>query len=106
MTDILKEAIEQSEKLTNWKAENIYVDLGYRGHNYQGEAKVNIVNLAKQKHKPKKLLKWSKRRSAIEPIFGHLKNGNRLDKSRLKGVEGDYINAVLAACGFNLRKLF
>jgi IS5 family transposase len=102
----LKEAIEQSEELTDWKAENIYVDLGYRGHNYQGHAKVNIVNLTKQKNKPKKLLKWLKRRSAIEPIFGHLKNENRMDRNKLKGRDGDHINAVLAACGFNLRKLY
>ena len=102
----LKEAIEQSEELTDWKAGNIYVDLGYRGHNYQGQAKVNIVNLSKQKNKPKKLLNRLKRRSAIEPIFGHLKNENRMDRNKLKGGDGNHINAVLAACGFNLRKLY
>ena len=102
----LKEAIEQSEKLTDRKTEDINVDLGYRGNNYQGKAKVNIANLSKQKNKPKKLLNRLKRRSAIEPIFGHLKNENRMDRNKLKGRDGDHINAVLAACGFNLRKLY
>jgi IS5 family transposase len=58
------------------------------------------------KNKAKSLIKWLKRRSAIEPIFGHLKSDNRLERNLLKGQEGDHINAVLAACGFNLRKLY
>jgi len=58
------------------------------------------------KNKSKSLIKWLKRRSAIEPIFGHLKSDNRLDRNLLKGKDGDHINAVLAACGFNLRKLY
>ena len=58
------------------------------------------------KNKTKSLIKQLKRRSAIEPIFGHLKSENRLERNLLKGKEGDHINAVLAACGNNLRKLY
>jgi IS5 family transposase len=29
-----------------------------------------------------------------------------LERNLLKGKDNDHINAVLAACGFNLRKLF
>ena len=46
-----------------------------------------------------------KRRSAIEPVIGHMKNDNRMNRNRLKGKLGDKINAVLSACGFNFRKL-
>lgn len=102
----LKSSIEQSEKITNWKAKNINVDLGYRGHDYQGQAEVHIVNRLTMKKKAKNLIKWLKRRSAIEPIFGHLKSDNRLERNLLKGKDGDHINAVMAACGFNLRKLY
>jgi len=49
--------------------------------------------------------KWFKRRTAIEPVFGHLKQNHRLQRNYLKGTEGDQINALLAGCGFNLRKL-
>jgi IS5 family transposase len=49
--------------------------------------------------------KWYARRSAIEPIFGHLKSDNRLERNHLQGKEGDRINAILSGCGFNLRKL-
>lgn len=102
----LKESIELAEKLTGWKAKNVNVDLGYRGHNYDGEAKINIVNRFNLKKKSSTLRKWLKRRSAIEPIFGHLKSDNRLERNLLKGEEGDHVNAVMAACGFNLRKLY
>jgi IS5 family transposase len=45
------------------------------------------------------------RRSAIEPVIGHMKNDNRMNCNKLKGKLGDKINAVLSACGFNFRKL-
>lgn len=102
----LKAAITQAEKSTNWKAKNVTVDLGYRGHDYDGQAEVHIANRLTMKKKAKSLIKWLKRRSAIEPIFGHLKSDNRLERNLLKGKDGDHINAVLAACGFNLRKLY
>lgn len=102
----LKSSIEKAEEMTGWEAKNVNVDLGYRGHNYDGQAQVNIANRFKKKNKSKSLLKWLKRRSAIEPIFGHLKSDNRLERNLLKGKDGDHINAVMAACGFNLRKLY
>ena len=41
----------------------------------------------------------------IEPVIGHCKSDNRLDRNYLKGFEGDRVNAILSACGFNIRKL-
>jgi hypothetical protein len=46
-----------------------------------------------------------RRRAVIEPTIGHLKSDNRLDRNYLTGQIGDKINAVLAAAGYNLRKL-
>lgn len=46
-----------------------------------------------------------KRRAAVEPSIGHLKNKHRLDRNRLKGVAGDAINAVLSAAAMNFQKL-
>ena len=45
------------------------------------------------------------RRAAIEPVIGHLKSEHRMERNRLKGRLGDQLNALLSACGFNLRKL-
>ena len=34
-----------------------------------------------------------------------MKSDNKLERNHLKGKEGDRINAILAGCGFNMRKL-
>jgi len=81
------------------------VDLGYRGHGYEGDIEIKVVNYRKLKKETRWARKWIKRRAAIEPIFGHLKSDNRLNRNYLKGKEGDRINALLSACGFNMRKL-
>ena len=46
-----------------------------------------------------------KRRAAIEPVIGHVKAEHRMDRNYLKGREGDRVNAVLAAVGFNFHLL-
>ena len=46
-----------------------------------------------------------RRRNAIEPVIGHMKDDGHLERSHLKGPEGDAINAVLTAAGHNLRLL-
>jgi hypothetical protein len=43
--------------------------------------------------------------AAIEPSIGHLKEERRMERCRLKGAEGDKINAVLSAAGMNFSKL-
>ena len=79
--------------------------MGYRGHKYQGECDIQIVNRYRKKL-PESLRHWWRRRSAIEPVIGHAKAGNRLNRNRLKGKEGDELNVIFAGCGFNIRKLF
>ena len=53
----------------------------------------------------KSVWKWMKRRSAIEPTIGHLKKERRLERNRLKGVEGDRINVLMSAAAMNFSKL-
>jgi IS5 family transposase len=43
------------------------------------------------------------RRSAIEPMIGHMKADWRLGRNHLVGAAGDAINALLVAAGHNLR---
>jgi IS5 family transposase len=98
-------ALEQVERLTDWSVKEAYVDLGYRGHNYKGETKVHIVNFRSMAKKTRLVKRWLKRRSAIEPVIGHVKSEHGMARNRLKGTEGDKINALLSGCGFNMRKL-
>ena len=53
----------------------------------------------------KTLKKHLKRRQAIEPIIGHMKQDGKLDVCRLKGIRGNEINAILSGAGWNLRIL-
>lgn len=84
---------------------DVYVDLGYRKHDYTGDAKVNIVGRTRKKLS-KSQRKWYNRRSVVEADIGHLKSDHRLDRNYLKGKAGDYINVILAACGYNLRTIY
>jgi IS5 family transposase len=44
-----------------------------------------------------------RRRSAIEPVIGHMKMDGRLDRNFLAGMRGDAINALLCGAAYNLR---
>ncbi|SFH04111.1 hypothetical protein SAMN05518865_1411, partial [Duganella sp. CF458] len=46
-----------------------------------------------------------RRRSAIEPAIGHMKNDGRLRRNWLKGTDGDAFHALLCGCGHNLRMI-
>jgi len=46
-----------------------------------------------------------KRRAAVEPVIGHTKAEHRMGRNYLKGREGDRVNAVLAAAGYNFSLL-
>jgi IS5 family transposase len=82
-----------------------YCDKGYRGvAKAIPETEVHLSGKKKKSMKAS-LWKWYARRSAIEPIFGHLKSDNRLERNHLQGKDGDRMNAILSGCGFNLRKL-
>lgn len=100
----LKENLEQTKRITGIEPEHGTCDLGYRKHNYEGKSEIHLVNRLR-KRIPRSIKKLWKRRSAIEPVIGHLKQDNRLNYNRLKGKLGDKLNAILSACGFNLRKL-
>ena len=46
-----------------------------------------------------------RRRSAVEPVIGHLKAEHRMGRNYLWFRQGDAANAVLAAAGYNFRRL-
>lgn len=100
----LQESLEQAGRLMDTLPEMACCDLGYRKSGYKGPCDVQVVNRFR-KCLPGSLKKWWKRRSAIEPIIGHVKSDCRGNRNRLKGTEGDKINAILAAAAYNLRKL-
>jgi IS5 family transposase len=97
-------AVEQVERLTRIRPQHTTVDQGFRGKDHHpSDVEVLVCGKLKRAGRLRKLLK---RRSAIEPVIGHAKSDHGLGRNYLKGQVGDSLNALLAACGFNLRKLF
>jgi transposase, IS5 family len=87
------------EKLTGVETRRIHVDKGYRGHNHPHKFRVWISGQVRRVTKT--IRREMKRRAAVEPVIGHLKAEHRLGRNYLKGRDGDRINAVLAAAGYN-----
>jgi hypothetical protein len=52
-----------------------------------------------------KIKREMRRRSAVEPVIGHIKAEHRMGRNYLWYRQGDAINAVLAAAGYNFRLL-
>ena len=100
----LDATLKQVESNTGVPLTDAFVDKGYRGHDYPGEAAVHIAGRG-SKRLTRTQRKRRKRRSAIEPKIGHAKHDNRMNRCYLKGIEGDAMNVILAAAGANLRKL-
>ncbi len=97
----IKHAFNVSDELV---AEHTYCDRGYRGHGCGGPVNVHIAGTSKRNKNRWELFR-RRRRSAVEPVMGHLKSENRMGRNLLKGAAGECVNAVLIARDNNLRKL-
>lgn len=96
----LSDALDQVRRLTGVRPTECFVDRGYRGHD---ETDTTVVLAGQRRGITPRLKRLLKRRNAIEPVIGHLKNDGRLDRNYLKGVAGDAMNALLVGAGHNLR---
>ena len=90
--------------MTGKEPEHVYADMNFRGHDYQGKSQVH-VDSRRRGSIAVSAWRWMKRRAAIGPSIGHLKQERRMERNRLKGTEGDKLNAVLSAAGMNFAKL-
>jgi len=101
----LRDIIErtETETLTGCSIQRAYVDKGYRGHDVQNPRRVFISG---QRRGVFGIIKRElRRRSAIEPIIGHLKADGHLGRCYLKGRAGDAANVILSAVGHNFRRI-
>jgi transposase, IS5 family len=96
--------MKQVKSMIGDRVGEVHVDMGYRGHDYKGHARVHVDKRSRGRT-PRPLWRWMKRRAAVEPSIGHLKSEHRLERNRLKGVAGDAINVVLSAAAMNFHML-
>lgn len=104
----LQPAIDQQQRLTGIVLKNNFVDRGYRGvKEVLGTTIVIPDKPGKQRsaYEKQKLRNGFKRRAAIEPKIGHLKQDHRLSRNFYKGSIGDNINVMLAAAGMNFKRM-
>lgn len=97
----LTDALNQVEALTGTRPIDCYVDLGYR-RNDEKRCEVHMTR-NKAALKTYALRRDMRRRSAIEPVIGHMKSDGLLGRNYLKGSIGDKINALLCGAGHDLR---
>jgi transposase, IS5 family len=89
--------------MTGFAVQRTRVDKGDRGHNHPDRFQVWISGQVRRTTAA--LKREMKRRAATEPVIGHLEAEHRMGRNHLKGHEGDCINAVLAAVGYNFSLL-
>src|SRR5215203_4091842 len=100
----LQSTMDRIVATSGTEPEHVYCDMGYRGHDYEGECEVH-VGRRRRGSIAKSLWRWMRRRTAIEPSIGHLKEDRRMERWRLKGTLGDKVNAVLSAAAMTFSKL-
>ena len=101
----LETVIPEMEALIGNVIERLLADKGYRGHNAPPDYKFRVFTSGQKRRVTPKIKRELRRRSAIEPVIGHLKSEHRMGRNYLGHREGDAINAVLAAVGYNFRRL-
>lgn len=99
----LAASLDQAHRLSGVAPKEAYVDRGYRGHGLTGAVKVWITGT--KRAVTVAIKKKIKRRNAVEPVIGHMKNDGRLGRNFLKSAAGDAMNALLCGAGHNLRKI-
>src|SRR5262244_3120996 len=101
----LATVIPQMQALIGNILDRCITDAGYRGHNAPPDHKFKVYTSGQKRRVTPQIKREFKRRAAIEPVIGHLKEHHRMGRNHLAHASGDAINAVLAAAGYNFRRL-
>jgi IS5 family transposase len=101
----LAKVIPAIEKQLGNRPSRFIADAGYRGHKAPPAYRLKVYTQGQKRNVTAQIKRELKRRSAVEPVIGHLKSGHRMERNYLAHSTGDAINAVLAAAGYNFRLL-
>lgn len=101
----LATVIPEMEALVGNTLDRILADKGYRGHNAPQDHKLRIFISGQKRGVTPMIKRQLRRRAAVEPVIGHLKAEHRMGRNYLWYRQGDAANAILAAVGYNFRRL-
>jgi IS5 family transposase len=105
--DTLDATLSQITTVRGKAPEKAFCDRGFRGRERVGDTDIVLPSTPASgvsEYDKRKARENFRRRSAIEPVIGHVKNDFRLARNYLKGAIGDVINLLLAAAAFNMKK--
>ncbi len=95
----LGDQLDQVARVTGKKPARAYVDRGYRGHGVNREGLEVHVSHTRGIASPT-IRRELRRRNAIEPVIGHMKQDGHLERNALKGAEGDDLPPNKSPCCF------
>jgi IS5 family transposase len=101
----LATVIPEIEALVGNTITRALADAGYRGHNAPPEYKFRVYIAGRKRRMTPQIKRQMRRRSAVEPVIGHLKAEYRMGRHYVAHHAGDAANAVLAAAGYNFSLL-
>jgi IS5 family transposase len=101
----LETVIPEIEAQIGASLARIVADRGYRGHNAPPDHRFKVYISGQKRRVTEHIKRELRRRSAVEPVIGHAKGEHRMGRNYLAGQQGDAINVVLAAAGYNFRRL-
>ena len=101
----LASVIPDMEKTIGNEIDRILADAGYRGHNAPDSHRFRVFTAGQKRRVTPAIKRQMRRRSAIEPVIGHIKAEHRMGRNYLAGEQGDAINVILAAAGYNFSLL-
>ncbi len=101
----LATVIPNIEKSIGHEIERMLADPGYRGHNAPESHRFRVFTSGQKRRVTPATKREMRRRSAIEPVIGHVKAEHRMGRNYLAGEHVNAINAVPAAAGYNFSLL-
>ena len=101
----LATVLPEVEAQTGAPLSHVVADRGYRGHSAPPDMRFKVYIAGQRRRVTDAIKRELRRRPAIEPVIGHAKAEHGMGRNFLKGAHGDAANAVLAAAGYNFRRL-
>ena len=100
--------LDQMQSNLDYTPKEVVYDRGGKGAKQIGDTIISTPGKPSKRdseYERRKKRKKFRRRAAIEPVIGHLKTDFRMGQNYLHGEQSPQINALLAATGWNLKKM-
>jgi len=101
----LADIIPDMERTIGAEIGRILADAGYRGHNAPLSHKSRVFTAGQKRRMTPTIKREMRRRVALEPVIGHIKNDHCMGRNSLAHAQGEAVNAILAPARYNFSLL-